>query len=346
MAHDTAASDWTAPGTFAVAPGVHRIPLPLPNDGLRAVNVYAIEDATGVVLVDSGWAITEARELLQKALATLGYDLADISRFLVTHIHRDHYTLAIVVRREFGSRVSLGAGERENIRRVQDPTRPALREELSRLGRFGAEPLIRLLQAISGTVHDRSIWESPDDWLAAPTTVALAGRRLDALATPGHTRGHVVFADTEAGLLFAGDHVLPHITPSIGFEADTAPLALRDYLDSLALVRTLPDLRLLPAHGPVTPSVHMRVDELLRHHAVRLDQMQAAVASGATTVYETAGRLGWTRRLRTLTDLDPFNQLLAVTETAAHLDLLVAQGRLAATEVDGVVRYVLTSPGE
>ncbi|MGH3629143.1 MAG: MBL fold metallo-hydrolase, partial [Sciscionella sp.] len=32
---------WEEPGAFPVAPGVHRIPLPLPNDGLRAVNVYA-----------------------------------------------------------------------------------------------------------------------------------------------------------------------------------------------------------------------------------------------------------------------------------------------------------------
>ena len=150
-----------------------------------------------------------------------------------------------------------------------------------------------------------------------------------------------MFADARAGLLFAGDHVLPHITPSIGFEADPAASPLRDYLDSLALVRALPDLRLLPAHGPVTESVHARVDELLRHHAVRLDQMASAVATGATTVYETARLVGWTRRLRTLTDLDPFNQLLAVLETAAHLELLVAQGRLRAHEDGGVVRYAL-----
>ena len=39
--------DWTAPGVFRCAPGVHRIPLPLPIDGLRAVNVYAIADGDG-----------------------------------------------------------------------------------------------------------------------------------------------------------------------------------------------------------------------------------------------------------------------------------------------------------
>ena len=34
---DDPAGDWTAPGIYRCAPGVYRIPLPLPNDGLRAV---------------------------------------------------------------------------------------------------------------------------------------------------------------------------------------------------------------------------------------------------------------------------------------------------------------------
>ena len=47
-------ADWAEPGTYPVAPGVHRVPLPLPTDGLRAVNVYVIEDDGGLVLIDSG----------------------------------------------------------------------------------------------------------------------------------------------------------------------------------------------------------------------------------------------------------------------------------------------------
>ena len=92
--------------------GVHRIPLPLPGDGLRAVNVYAIEDGDALTLVDSGWALAEARQRLETALAGIGHELGDVRRFLVTHVHRDHYTLAIAVRRLFGSRVLLGAGSR------------------------------------------------------------------------------------------------------------------------------------------------------------------------------------------------------------------------------------------
>ena len=49
---------------------------------------------------------------LEQALDQLGHPLSAISRILVTHVHRDHYTLAVQLRREYGIPVSLGAGER------------------------------------------------------------------------------------------------------------------------------------------------------------------------------------------------------------------------------------------
>src|SRR5699024_8673067 len=121
---------------------------------------------------------------------------------------------------------------------------------------------------------------------------------------------------------FSGDHVLPHITPSIGFEPVPAELPLRDFLDSLRLVGDMPDRILLPAHGPVTGSVHQRVRELLDHHSERLTVMGDQLAAGATTPFEVAHRLSWTRRKRSLSELDVFNRTLAVLETAAHLELL------------------------
>ena len=163
--------------------------------------------------------------------------------------------------------------------------------------------------------------------------------------TPGHTRGHVVFVDGGEGLIFAGDHILPHITPSIGFEPASAPLPLGDYLQSLRRVREIPDARLLPAHGPVTHSMHERIDELLAHHHQRLEDSADCVVGAADTVAEVARQLTWTRRERHLDELDPFNQMLAVLETGAHLDLLVAQGRLSSNTIDGVLHYSSTTGG-
>jgi glyoxylase-like metal-dependent hydrolase (beta-lactamase superfamily II) len=205
--------------------------------------------------------------------------------------------------------------------------------------RCGADDLVEALRR-RGSGHDPADWAEPDVWLSGGVDLTVPGRTLRVVATPGHTRGHVVFVDRDAELMFAGDHVLPHITPSIGFEATATALPLGDYLDSLRLVRSMPDQRLLPAHGPVSPSVHARVDELLHHHAQRLDQACAAVRDGATA-YMVARRLTWTRHERAFADLDLFNRVLAVTETAAHLDLLVAQGRLKATDTAGVRHYEL-----
>src|SRR6516165_8523037 len=106
---------WAEPGVFEVAPDIFRIPLPLPNDGLRAVNVYVIRTERSAVLVDAGWTIEPGREALAAGLDALDLGFTDISRFLVTHVHRDHYSQAVVLRDEYGGRVSLGSGDRASL---------------------------------------------------------------------------------------------------------------------------------------------------------------------------------------------------------------------------------------
>ncbi len=331
---------WTEPGAFPVAEGVHRIPLPLPQDGLRAVNVYVLSTPDGLVLVDGGWAVPQAREALVRGLAALGAGLGDIRSFLVTHMHRDHYTHAVVLRRETGASVGLGRREKPTLDLVSDPAYVPSAGHVARLRRLGAAALAAATQAAPDALPiDLAEWAPPDRWLEPGDLPLPGGRVLEAVETPGHTTGHLVFHDLAAGLLFAGDHVLPTITPSIGFEPVLSADPLGAFLHSLALVRARPDARLLPAHGGVTDSVHARVDELVAHHGRRLDDTAAAAAGTGDCAAVVAGRLRWTRRERTLDELDLFNQTLATFETAAHLDLLVAQGRLSREDVDGVLRY-------
>jgi glyoxylase-like metal-dependent hydrolase (beta-lactamase superfamily II) len=333
--------DWTDAQVEEVAPGVHRIPLPLPNDGLRAVNVYAVADeSAGLTLIDSGWSIPPARERLVALLAKLGYAPGDITRFLVTHVHRDHYTMAVTLRREFGTHVALGAGEQPSLDVILSPRHTPLDAEISRMRVLGATALADELARQTGARRPHQVpWELPDTWLT-PTTLAIGRRSLEVVPTPGHTQGHVVFHDLDAGLLFAGDHVLPTITPSIGLEPAAPDNPLRDFLDSLALVRARPDAKLLPAHGPVTHSVHDRVDQLIAHHGRRLEEMEAAALVGRSTAYEVAQAVTWTRRERSFDDLDLFNRMLATGETGAHLDMLVYQNRLQAVVNDGVRQYL------
>jgi glyoxylase-like metal-dependent hydrolase (beta-lactamase superfamily II) len=335
---------WEQTGAHEEAPGVFRIPLPLPGDHLKAVNVYAIADGDQVVLIDGGWALARAEDLLAASLGEIGYGLRDVREFLVTHLHRDHYTQAIAVRRVYGTPVAIGEGEKGCLRVVQELIENAgqatqQHPNVMQLREAGAPVLADMVAAFRGDDRDMLNWEDPDRWLADGVDIELNTRTLRAINTPGHTRGHLVFHDFAANALFAGDHVLPHITPSIGFELLRAESPLHDYLESLRLVRALPDARLLPAHGPVTPSTHDRVDELLAHHERRLTETAEAVTRGASTGYEVANILTWTRKHRTFGELDVFNQMMAVHESMAHLEVLVERGWLRRHLEDAVVQF-------
>ncbi len=361
---------WLAEGAHPVAPGVHRIPLPLPSDGLRAVNVYAIEAESGLVLIDSGWALANALSQLERSLASIGAGLRDVRQFLVTHMHRDHYTQAVEIRRLFGTTIALGQGEQPSIDGLLSGEFRPMRAQLAVLRLAGAHLIADMLGAVTGlrlgdTEHPATSppaaalmppghpalrsgptfaaalgYEAPDSWIAPHQEFDLGTRTLLAVPTPGHTRGHVVFADAAAGILFAGDHVLPHITPSIGFQESPSAQPLREYLESLTVVRCMPDMKLLPAHGLVAASTHARIDELLDHHAQRLALIADVLGGGDCTAYGVALAIGWTRRERALGDLDLMNQMLAICETVYHLDLLVAQARAVShTDEDGVRHY-------
>ncbi len=341
---------WTVEGAWEVEPGIHRIPLPLPMDGLKAINVYVIETSSGLTLIDGGWAIPVARDLLDRCLEDIGFGFGDIDRFLVTHVHRDHFTMATVLGRELGVDVALGEGERpaldllNNIESLTDnPFHAVLRAA-------GAQRVVEEWERIVGDDEgpESLLWQYPTTWLEGDHEIAVGSRTLDAVHTPGHTPGHFVFADRAAQLLFAGDHVLPTITPSIGFTVPPMEQPLMAFMASLTKVRELPDLRVLPAHGPVAVSSHARVEELLEHHEERLRDSLAALPEAlpdpgtdrALTSYDVAQTLGWTRHLHAFETLDTFSQGMAAMETKAHLDLLVARGQASAVDSADGVGYV------
>jgi len=341
---------WAEPGVEDLGGGVYRIPLPLPGDALKAVNVYAIAGDDGVDLIDAGMALAQARERLTEALGQLGFGLPDIRNFFITHIHQDHYTLAVELRTTLRGQITLGEGERINMAAIRDVAagrnEPGFIEMLPAMGAADlAEQVRQLMRPRLANPRPRLQWSDPDRWLADGAVLDLRSRTLRAIHTPGHTRGHVVFHDEAGATLFAGDHVLPHITPSIGFQPSITRLALRDYLGSLRLMLMLPDSRLLPAHGPVCDSTHERVNELLVHHETRLAQTLEAASGGPVTAYQVATVLPWTHRQRKFADLDMMNQLLATGEASAHLEVLVVRGQLTRdTSADGIDTYTLPAP--
>src|ERR1700758_987007 len=163
---------WTEPGVEDLGGGVYRIPLPLPMDGLKPVNVYAINEAGGVDLIAAGMALVQSRERLTEGLRKVGYELGDIRNFFITHIHIDHYSLAVELRQTLPSVICLGEGERANVEALHEMLRNGLqgRRFGGDLHRVGAAELGVKLAALNGQDRPRfDQWEDPDRWLADGT---------------------------------------------------------------------------------------------------------------------------------------------------------------------------------
>ena len=190
------------------------------------------------MLIDSGQFLEVARKQLEHSLSLVGVQVGDVSEFLITHIHRDHYTQAVALRREFHGKVRIGVGERSSFEVIEERNESSFGRQFGLLNVCGAEQLYLEAQVFArGDDEIVKLYERPDDWLYEGMVLNAGGRKLNVVSTPGHTRGHVVFHDQNSRLLFAGDHVLPHITPSIALEADRPALPLRDYLESLKKVK-------------------------------------------------------------------------------------------------------------
>ena len=187
---------------------------------------------------------------------------------------------------------------------------------------------------------DPASWEYPDTWLDGDHQLSVGTRTLDAVSTPGHTQGHFVFADRAAGLLFAGDHVLPTDHP-----VDRLRAGVRR-----AAARRLP---VIPGQGagdagPAAAAGARRGDRLDARAGSTSSWPTTTSGSGSASSRSSAVAGRRTRWLPTCPgrgtrprseDLDDFNTALAAMETMAHLELLVAQGRATRTDADGVRVY-------
>jgi glyoxylase-like metal-dependent hydrolase (beta-lactamase superfamily II) len=88
---------------------------------------------------------------------------------------------------------------------------------------------------------------------------------LRALLTPGHVGNHVCFLLEEERLLFTGDHIMQGSTVVIVPPSGD----MKDYLDSLQLLRGYPIAALAPAHGQLILDPAAEIDRLVAHRLGR-----------------------------------------------------------------------------
>jgi glyoxylase-like metal-dependent hydrolase (beta-lactamase superfamily II) len=312
------------------------IPVPIPQNPLRYVSVYAFAlFGGGLGLIDAGWDSDPGWDALTTGLAGLGAAVADVRSVLVTHLHFDHLGLAGRIREASGAWIAMHPADAAVVRLMNGRTAAAAAaDEVDFLISLGAHPEEARADAADPEVMEAfTRMAAPDRLLDHGDLADHPGWQLRAVHTPGHTPGHLCFTEERTGLFFSGDHVLPRISPNISTTVDGAPDPLRSYLSSLADIRDLAPTEVLPAHEWRFDGLAHRVDELKAHHEHRLDELLHALREHPnSTPWQLAAYLTWSRpwsayqrRMR----------IFAVTETDAHLRLLGSRG--LATAGDGPV---------
>ena len=196
-----------------------------------------------LVVIDPGPDLPEHVEAIVAALE--GRNLAAIA---CTHTHRDHSPASRALKEATGAPI------------------------------IGCAPLV--LESI-GPRADASFDKAyaPDKVLGDGEAITFdGGKRLIAVATPGHTSNHLCFAFGDA--LFTGDHVMGwSTTVVVPPDGDMGA-----YMQSLDLLRNRGDRIFYPAHGPAVTKPAQLIRGMIGHRLQRERQILKLVGDRARDI--------------------------------------------------------------
>ncbi len=309
-----------------LAPGVLWMRLPLPM-ALDHVNVYALADDDGWTIIDTGMDSRRARAIWARLLAG---PLAGrpVARVLVTHHHPDHIGLAGWFQTEHGAQLitTRTAWLFARMLQLDEQARP-VSETLDYWRAAGMDPAILARRANERPFNFCDIVAPlPIGFrrIAEGDVLRMAGRDWDVRIGNGHAPEHATLWSRDDDLVIGGDQLLATISPNLGVYA-TEPEAdpVGEWLESSTrLARHARDSQLvLPGHKLPFTGLPTRMRQLIDNHHHALDRLLDFLDRPRVAA-ECFPPL-----FKRPIDEDLYG--LALVEAVAHLNHLLAQGRVS-----------------
>ncbi|MFF2887193.1 MBL fold metallo-hydrolase [Paenibacillus sp. NPDC057967] len=309
-----------------------KVPLPF---SLKWVNSYIIPEREGVTVIDPGLGTPEAKKLWESTLAETGLGWNDITRIILTHQHPDHYGLAGYMQERAGAPVYMSERSHAYAQRLwgEGSRFPgALRELYIRHGMPG-EIMDRIEHNLDGFIE--LVSPQPQvQYISAGQRLQLGEWEWELIDAPGHAYGALCFYQPGIRWMICGDQVLPHITPNVSVVPGEELDPLEAFLDSLKGLKSYDVAFALPGHRDPFTDFGGRIEELIGHHARRLDRMAELLKEEPCTAFALCETL-FGARLRD----NPHNLRFAMSETLAHLYYLEREGRIRSQEAAAALIY-------
>lgn len=308
------------------APGVFRLVLPLPFPGLERVNAYLLRSDSGSILVDCGIFDPDPTDdhgwiNLVAALETVGEQVENLGRLVVTHPHIDHYGMAGRLAETTGCELWMHERCKEELEIYRNPGEA--RESTRAMLLDHGVPAERIEEITA--FEDLGMYVSkvidPTNPVAGGEMLDCAGRRWEVIATPGHSRSHICLWDGSGRILISGDHLLPTVTPHIDYRRGEDDDPLGDFLASLERVEELDPALVLPGHGRPFEDGAARARVVARHHDRRLGSILQVIRNEPHTADAITDEIFGNTLLH-------FQRRLAIGEALAHLAYLRRRGEV------------------
>lgn len=305
-------------------PNIFQIDVPLPDNPLRNLNCYIIQDSGETLIIDTGFNRPECKAALLAGLAELDADWERTNLFL-THLHSDHTGLAPTIMEGKPGKIYISEKDHAVLWEHMEGKRWKETDELFYREGFSREQLaeLRISNPARGLEPTR-YFEAVH--VADGEELHVGKWTFQCVSVPGHTPGQMCLYCAEKKLMFTADHVLFDITPNITHWKD-AKDSLGDYLDSLVKLRGYEMETAFPAHRKNEMDVYIRIAQIIEHHLVRLcETVDALAAHPDSHATEVAAHLKWSMRGKTWAEFPLSQRWFAVGETMAHLDYLIVRG--------------------
>ena len=307
-----------------VAEGILWLRLPLPM-ALDHVNVYALADADGWTLIDTGMNSRKTRDIWETVLAG---PLAGktVARVLLTHHHPDHVGLVgwfqdrgaeLLTTRTawlYARMLTLDVQDRPSAESLQFYQRAGTSPEM--LAKRANERPFNFADMVAPMPLGFTRVEEGE-------TLTLGGRRWRVRLGQGHAPDHITLWSEVDELVIGGDQLLPGISPNIGVyptEPEADPLT--EWLEATA--RFVPHARedqlVLPGHKLPFTGLPFRLQQMAENHHQALERLlghlhEPQTAAGCfPALYKRPigeGEYG-----------------LALVEAVAHLNCLLRRGQV------------------
>ncbi len=306
-----------------IADGVFWLRFALPMKGLDHINLWALKDGDGWVVVDTGIGNKDSREVWETHFKDL-MGGRPVNRVICTHLHPDHTGLAGWICRKFGAPLLMTRGEYFLCRLMAaDTGHSAPNEGVQFYRKAGfTETQLELYKARFGG-FGKMITPLPQsyDRLVDGELGLIGGREWRVIIGSGHSPEHACLYCPELNLCLTGDQLLPNISSNVSVwptEPESNPL--EDWITSCHKLKAeLPkDVLVGPAHGIPFRGAHKRLDKLIEHHEKALHRLAEHCREPrlSTGVYSVLFRR----------EINDGNRLMAVGESVAHLNCLKGRG--------------------